>query len=104
MSYNSSQSTTVGIYSKEREDGRWGATLWLVLAPASPSLRWRGFVDGQPVLELDGPRGASYTIMASTNLIDWSDVATQDVTVPPVLWTDQADPTAPQRYYRLRVQ
>lgn len=104
VSYNSSQSTTVGIYSKEREDGRWGATLWLVLTPASPSLRWRGFVDGQPVLELDGPRGASYTIMASTNLIDWSDVATQDVTVPPVLWTDQADPTAPQRYYRLRVQ
>lgn len=104
VSYNSSQSTTVGIYSRERESGNFAATLELGLETALPSVRWIGFTDGAPVLELDGPVGASYTVLVSTNLVDWTAMATQIVIAPPAQWTDLTETVGHQRFYRLRVQ
>lgn len=67
-------------------------------------VRWAGFQSGLPVLELDGPANASYTVMVSTNLIDWTDLETVFVTEPPSQWFDLAATDAPQRFYRIRVE
>lgn len=104
VAYNSSQASTVGIFSREREQGIYTPTLWLNPPAAAPTLRWVKFEAGQPVLELDGPAGANYVVMVSTNLTDWSDVVTQKVDAPPMQWSDPEAGAAPSRFYRVRVQ
>jgi hypothetical protein len=103
IAYNSSQETTVGVYSRESNGGIYTPTIWF--AEKRPTARLLGFSapENRPILELAGPANANYTIVSSTNLTDWADVETVPVTTPPFQWTDPSE-AATQRFYKIRVQ
>ena len=103
VGYSSSQETTVGIYSREREGGIFTPSLWFG-EKVPPSVRWVGFSANQPVLELAGPANVNYTILSSTNLTDWFPVETIIMPTPPFQWTDTFNSPVSPRFYRTRTE
>ncbi len=105
VSYSSTSTTTdIGIYSRERSEGIYTATLWFgEKTPVVPSIGWVGFSEGHPVLELNGPANANYTVLSSTNMTDWAERETVSVAQPPMQWTDLAAGAESRRFYRVRV-
>ncbi|MCC5842086.1 MAG: hypothetical protein JJT96_18370 [Opitutales bacterium] len=93
--------------------GKWayfgtegGLTVTVVDAipePPTLSLQWIGFDANRPVLELDGPAGAAFTIEGSMDLIDWADLDTLVPAETPVQWMDPEALTEDPRFYRMRL-
>ncbi|MCC5841548.1 MAG: hypothetical protein JJT96_15645 [Opitutales bacterium] len=71
--------------------------------PPTLSLHWIGFDANRPVLELDGPAGATFTIETSTNLVNWSDLDSFTPGTVPAQWMDPRTLTQDPRFYRLRL-
>ncbi|MCC5840869.1 MAG: hypothetical protein JJT96_12175 [Opitutales bacterium] len=71
--------------------------------PPSLSLQWIGFDANRPVLELDGPAGATFTIETSTNLLNWTDLDFLNPAETPVQWMDPAPLNGDPRFYRMRL-
>ncbi|MBU6401734.1 MAG: hypothetical protein KGS61_15565, partial [Verrucomicrobia bacterium] len=64
------------------------------------TLSFLGFLQGQPQLQLHGQTNQIYVIQVSSNLADWSPVATNTATEGVIIYTDPAPIQAPARYYR----
>ncbi len=75
-----------------------------VLMPPAPTLgpcTWR--TDGGFQLQFSGPAGAHYTVLASTNLVDWVEVGVAaETTAGQFEFSDRAVLGQPARFYRLR--
>jgi hypothetical protein len=71
----------------------------ITLSPGSASMTSTGFV-----FQLSVPAGATYVILASTDLGNWTPIATNVAQTDSVLFTDPAAITYPSRMYRARVE
>ncbi len=85
--------------------------------PLSATNRWQVFVNpatspvvssinvnpGQTDLIVDGPSGPDYTLLSSTNLLDWESIFTAASPTPPVTLSDTNSPAAPARFYRIQL-
>jgi len=71
--------------------------------PGPPVLAWAGFDQGHPVLLIDGPAGASYTVSRSIDLAHWSDAATLVIPELPFWWTDPDPLSGAGRFYLIRM-
>jgi hypothetical protein len=54
-------------------------------------------------LTVNGPSGPDYTLLRSTNLIDWLPVATLTSPPPPVTLVDTNYPDGPAQFYRVQL-
>jgi hypothetical protein len=54
--------------------------------------------------QFSAPIGSSYTILATTDLVNWSPIATNPVNISPVIFTDQASTNQFQRFYQVILQ
>ncbi len=54
-------------------------------------------------LVVNGPTGPDYTLLTSTNLVDWQSVLTAMSPTPPVTLADTNYPSGPMRFYRVRL-
>jgi hypothetical protein len=61
------------------------------------------FILGQIDLVVDGPSGPDYTLLTSTNLLDWESIFTAVSPTPPVTLSDTNSPAAPARFYRVQL-
>jgi len=64
-------------------------------APAAGAGEWS--------MSVSGPAGATFTVFASTNLVDWAAVDTLAAPASPFRWSDPAAGHLPQRFYRVEV-
>ena len=60
---------------------------------------WRA--NGQPGFLIGGAAGFTYTVQASTNLLNWQNLYTNAPGSLPAPWTDTAAGGFAQRYYRV---
>ena len=74
-----------------------------VPAPPAIYLKWIGVDANRPVLELDGPAGATFMIEGSENLADWDDLDSLTPEETPAQWTDPEALTESPRFYRMRL-
>jgi hypothetical protein len=58
---------------------------------------------GQVSLLVDGPSGPDYSLLGSTNLINWSVLLTTNSPVLPVMLNDGSLSTNPEGYYRVQI-
>jgi hyaluronate lyase len=70
--------------------------------PAAPAVSQAGMTNGQFRLQISGDFGPDYYVQASSNLADWTTVATNYQPALPLRWTDP-DATLPSRFYRLQL-
>jgi hypothetical protein len=54
-------------------------------------------------LQLTGPAGPEYTLMDSTDLMNWQAVVTTNSPLPPLLLVDPDAGNYPARFYRLQI-
>jgi hypothetical protein len=54
-------------------------------------------------LIVNGPSGPDYTLLTSTNMIDWQTVTTVSSPTPPVTLEDTNYPSGPMRFYRIQL-
>lgn len=73
-------------------------TFTLEAIPARLSARW---TNGQAQISLSGSPGHSYTTEASTNLSNWTSIATNFLVSPSTNVPDSASPVIPARFYRV---
>ena len=73
----------------------------IVLRPAQPTLNSLSASNGQFALSVSGDVGPDYTILASTNLVQWTPLLTTTPAAMPVRITDSASVTNQQRFYRV---
>jgi len=59
--------------------------------------------DGTPQLEIHGPASVPFVLEASSNLVDWKQIATNEIGESPFLWSDPEIPHPQHRYYRISV-
>jgi hypothetical protein len=57
-------------------------------------------VNGQSQFRIIGPTAVSFTIDASSDLVTWLAIHTNDVTVAPINYLDTSSTNLPQRFYR----
>lgn len=57
----------------------------------------------QITLRITGNAGLTYTILSSTNLVDWTPVFATNNPAPEFLWTEPDLTAFPQRFYRVRL-
>ncbi len=67
-----------------------------------PQLNWLGMLDGAPVLHLVGTPDMVFAIEASTNLAQWSPLATNVATGGSFDYVDHGTTGLPSRFYRAR--
>ena len=73
-----------------------------VLAPgAAPLMSAAGGAGGAWSMTVSGPAGATFTVYASTNLVDWAAVDTFAAPAPPFQWSDPEAASHPVRFYRV---
>lgn len=58
---------------------------------------------GEVDLVVNGPSGPDYTLLTSTNLLDWQPVITVPSPTPPVTLADTNYPSGPSRFYRIKL-
>src|ERR1039457_5252300 len=58
---------------------------------------------GQIQLLVNGPSGPDYTLLTSTNLLDWQSLGTVTSPVPPVTFGDTNYPNGAARFYRIQL-
>ena len=71
-----------------------------VTQPAKPSLRSLGLTNGLFSLTVTGTNGPDYIVLTSTNLLNWTPLATNNSPVLPFTFTD-ATTNGSQRFYRV---
>jgi len=86
----------------ETEDGLTVTVVDAIPEPPTLSLQWIGFDANRPVLDLDGPAGATFIIETSTDLIDWTGLDTLAPTETPTQWTAPEALTEDRRFYRMK--
>jgi hypothetical protein len=69
---------------------------------AAPGVSSISFAGGQVGFNISGQSGPDYSIEASTNLTQWSDILITNSPALPFHWTD-TNSTAPQRFYRVKL-
>jgi glucuronoarabinoxylan endo-1,4-beta-xylanase len=76
----------------------------VIVNPIAPPVMSSITVNGAEIdLLLDGPSGPDYSLLTSTNLIDWQSVLTVTSPVPPITFVDTNYPQVPARFYRARL-
>jgi glucuronoarabinoxylan endo-1,4-beta-xylanase len=76
----------------------------VIVNPIAPPVMSAITVNGAEIdLLLDGPSGPDYSLLTSTNLIDWQSVLTVTSPVPPITLVDTNYPQVPVRFYRARL-
>ena len=77
-----------------------------VLAPEeAPALTSAGVsAGGAWALTVNGPSELTYTVEASTNLLEWTPLETTVPPALPFLWSDPEAPLLPRRFYRVRAE
>jgi hypothetical protein len=63
-----------------------------------------GFSNGIFHLQFLGAPGSNYALLASTNLINWTPIATNPVTTNPIYFVDPNSSNFPSRFYRVLQQ
>ena len=58
---------------------------------------------GEIDLLVDGPSGPDYTLLTSTNLLDWQSLGTVTSPVPPVTFGETNYPNGAARFYRIQL-
>ena len=58
--------------------------------------------NGRVQLSIAGATGLFYTVQASTNLINWTDLCTTNLSTSPCLWFDPKQTNFSSRFYRVR--
>ncbi|MGH7981263.1 MAG: hypothetical protein ACREE6_17945, partial [Limisphaerales bacterium] len=61
-----------------------------------------GFANGIFSLTVNGDAKQNYTIQASTNLTDWTDLFTTNPAALPFIWNDTAGGNFSRRFYRIQ--
>lgn len=72
-----------------------------VLLPVSPTIQPASFGSGTFQFQVSGDAGPDYTILASTNLLNWSPFFTTNPAALPFHWTDPNAASFNQRYFRI---
>lgn len=72
-----------------------------VLKPAQPALLQPALAAGQFGFRVAGEAGPDYTIEASTNLVNWTNLFTTNSPALPFNWSDPAASSYSQRFYRV---
>ena len=72
-----------------------------VLRPAQPLLGSTTAGAGQFTFSVAGDAGPDYSILASTNLVNWTGVFTTNSPALPFNWTDPATTNFSQRFFRV---
>lgn len=73
-----------------------------VNVPARP-VQSATFSNGQLQLSVTGDAGPDYTVLASTNFLDWTNVFTTNPPTPPFLWNSSDTTNFSQRFYRIQL-
>ncbi len=71
-----------------------------VNSPAQPSLSNATITNGQLSLTITGDVGPDYTVLASTNLVNWTALFTTNQPTPPFQFVDPGYTNFNQRFYR----
>ena len=74
-----------------------------VLRPSAPTLGSPTMSDGGFAMAVAGDAGPDYTILASTNLVQWTPFLTTNPAVLPFWVTDAAARTNGHRFYRVQL-
>ncbi len=69
--------------------------------PAPPTIQPASFTNGQFSFNITGASGPDYLVQASTNLINWITIATNNAPTPPFLWSDPDTNLFTRRFYRI---
>jgi hypothetical protein len=72
-----------------------------VLRLAAPLLDGQWFGNGSFQLSVSGDAGPDYTVLGSTNLMDWVTIFTTNSPTLPFLFQDPAASDYNQRFYRV---
>ena len=90
---STTNTNTVGVFPVEKPviSTTWANT---AIEPNSSS---------QLQLSIQGQTGPDYTLLTSTNLIDWIPIFTNTPTTFPFVWTDTNTSQYPKRFYQLRL-
>jgi len=101
---DSPKNFTVAVKAADSGTPEMSATqhvLITVLRPGIPFLSIVGWQQGCPLLSVSGDPGLSYTIMASTNLQDWSVLYATNPPTLPFQITDPQGAALSPRFYRV---
>jgi hypothetical protein len=95
------QHTHAGVYAVTVSNGSGAASSQaeLVVRPVVAGVAWTPNVAALRIL---GTPGKPYTVLVTTNLVDWAEVGTVNSATVETQWLDQGAPEAPARAYRLR--
>jgi hypothetical protein len=71
-----------------------------ISAPVVSSVNTNG---GEFNLVVNGPSGPDYTLLGSTDLVNWQSVLTVSSPIPPVTLSDTNYPNQPAQFYRVEL-
>jgi hypothetical protein len=93
--------THAGVYAVTVSNGSGAASSQaeLIVRPVVAGVAWTPNVAALRIL---GTPGKPYTVLVTTNLVDWAEVGTVNSATVETQWLDQGAPAAPARAYRLR--
>ena len=74
-----------------------------VLRPARPTMQAAPAVEGQFALSVNGDFGPDYTLQASSNLVNWTDLFITNLPALPFYWADPHASNFDRRFYRTRL-
>lgn len=74
-----------------------------VLRPAQPNVQTVSPAGGAIQFQVTGDSGPDYAIEASTNLVNWTQLALTNAPALPWTWTDPQAATLPMRFYRIKL-
>lgn len=103
------QTTDAGVYSVVVTNSTGSATSTNAVlnvstgAPAQPQISAFAFANGIFSLTVNGDAKQNYTIQASTNLTDWTDLFTTNPAAMPFIWNDTATGNFSRRFYRIQI-
>ena len=75
----------------------------LVNLPTNPQVQPATVADGQIQLTVNGEAGPDYTVMVSSNLLNWETLFTTNSPTPPFTWTAPTQGNFHQRFYRIQL-
>jgi hypothetical protein len=78
----------------------FSVTVTAALAPALSAAAWSG---GQFGMTIGGSAGPDYSVLASTNLTDWSVVFSTNPPTVPFPWVDPDSSLQPLRFYQVEI-
>ena len=100
------QGGTTNLFTVRVRDSAFTATQTfsvVVIPSAQPTVTSLSTSNGQFALSVTGDVGPNYTLLASTNLVQWTPLLTNTPTTLPVWLTDPTGMTNDQKFYRVRL-